>query len=75
MTPDSLKNRRLIGIFLLGWVLYNYPIFSLFNVAGTIFGIPVLFAYAFGVWAALIGMVMLVTRFSRPPSARPTRRP
>jgi hypothetical protein len=75
MTAESLKSRRLIGIFLLGWVLYNYPVFSLFNAPSDLFGIPILYLYVFGVWAALIGMVILVTRFSRQPSSRPVRRP
>lgn len=67
MTPDALKNRRLAGVFILGWVLFNYPIFSLFNLPASWGGIPLLYAYVFFTWALIIGLVMLITRRDRPP--------
>jgi hypothetical protein len=39
---------------MLGMVLFNYPILALFNVPGVLFGVPVLYAYIFIAWAALI---------------------
>jgi hypothetical protein len=66
MTPDRLKNRRLVGVFLLGWILYNYPILSLFNLPALFLGIPLLYGYMFFAWALVIGVVMLVTRIRRP---------
>lgn len=65
MTPDRLKNRRLAGVFLLGWVLFNYPVFSLFNRHTVFLGIPLPYAYAFGAWMLIIGLIMLAARFSR----------
>jgi hypothetical protein len=65
MTPESLKSRRLIGLFLLGWILFNYPILSLFNLPASVCGIPLLFAYIFAAWAGITGLILLVTRFSR----------
>jgi hypothetical protein len=53
------RGQRLIGIFLLGLVLFNFPILALFNVGSTVFGIPVLFAYLFLAWAALILLMYL----------------
>jgi hypothetical protein len=67
MTPDRLKNRRLAGVFLLGWVLFNYPVLSLFNRHTTLLGIPLLYAYVFGAWALVILLIMLGVRFSRRP--------
>lgn len=67
MTPDRLKNRRLVGVFLLGWILFNYPVFSLFNRHTALLGIPLLYAYVFGAWALIIGLIMLGARFSRRP--------
>jgi hypothetical protein len=61
MTRDKLKGRRLIGVFLLGCVLFNYPILSLFNLKAYLFGIPILFVYLFTAWAGLIGLISLVT--------------
>ena len=34
-------------------MLFNYPILALFNVTGTVFGIPVLYAYIFTAWSLL----------------------
>jgi hypothetical protein len=65
MTPDRLINRKLVGVFLLGWILYNYPILSLFNLPALFLGIPFLFGYMFFAWALVIGMVMLITRIRR----------
>jgi hypothetical protein len=53
------RGQRLIGIFLLGLVLFNFPILALFNVGATVFGIPVLFAYLFLAWAALVLLMYL----------------
>jgi hypothetical protein len=45
---------------MLGVVLFNYPVLALFNVAGTLFGVPVLYVYIFAAWAALIALMALV---------------
>jgi len=67
MSPDSRKTRRLAGIFLLGWVLLNYPILSLFNIPATVGGIPLLYAFVFAAWALIVGLVGLITLSGRPP--------
>lgn len=56
----GLRGQRLICIFLLGVVLFNFPMLALFNVGATLFGIPLLFAYLFLAWAALILLMYLV---------------
>jgi hypothetical protein len=43
-----------------GTLLFNYPILALFNVSGTLLGVPVLYAYMFAVWFLLIGVMALV---------------
>jgi hypothetical protein len=65
MTPDSLKSRRLVGIFLLGWLLFNYPVLSIFNLPAAYRGIPLLFLYIFAAWAAITLLLFAVTRFTR----------
>lgn len=55
----GLKNQRMIALFLLGCALFNYPLLSLFNHSGTVFGIPVLYAYLFAAWSLLIGLLAL----------------
>jgi len=59
---DRLARRaqRLVALCMLGWVLFNYPVLAVFNVSGSIFGIPVLYAYIFLAWALLIVLMALV---------------
>jgi hypothetical protein len=62
---SGLKAQRLAALFLLGCLLFNYPLLSLFNQPGEVFGIPVLYAYIFGAWAGLIALLALVVERSR----------
>jgi hypothetical protein len=41
-------------------VLFNFPVLALFNVPASLLGVPVLYAYIFAAWAALIGLMALV---------------
>jgi hypothetical protein len=55
-----LTGPRLVAVFLLGSVLLNYPILAIFTQPVEVAGIPLLYAYAFGAWLALIGLMALV---------------
>ncbi|MGD8368831.1 MAG: hypothetical protein PVG78_14425 [Desulfobacterales bacterium] len=66
MTGPAAKARRLVGLFLLGAVLFNYPILSLVNRDSLLFGIPILYLYLFGVWAVLILLIARVTGSAKP---------
>lgn len=57
MIKATLTGQRLVAVFLLGCVLVNYPVLSVFDPAGTWGGIPVLYLYVFGVWAAVIALM------------------
>ena len=50
----------MIALCMLGCVLFNFPILALFNVPGTFFGVPVLYAYIFIAWALLIALMAWV---------------
>jgi hypothetical protein len=63
MTPESLKGRRLVGLFLLGCILFNYPTISLFNINVYWFGFPVLYVYVFGTWFFFTLLIIFVTNF------------
>lgn len=54
------RGQRLAALFLLGCLLFNYPLLQLFARNGSIFGIPLLYCYVFGAWAGLIGLMALV---------------
>lgn len=56
MTKQHVKDQRLIALFLLGNLLFNYPLLALFNRQEMLFGIPVLYLYVFGAWALLIAL-------------------
>jgi hypothetical protein len=57
MRDFESRGHRFVAICMLGVLLFNYPILALFNVAGTVFGVPTLYAYIFIAWAALIGLM------------------
>jgi hypothetical protein len=74
MTPDRLKNQRLTAVFIMGWILFNPPLLSLFDLAVTWGGVPLLYLYLFLLWARVIGLTLLIVR-RRPPHADEGREP
>ena len=64
MAHRAVQAQRLIALFVLGCLLFSFPLLSLFNTGGTVFGIPVLYAYLFGVWVGLIALIILVVERS-----------
>ena len=60
MAKPGRKGERLVGLFLLGCLLFNFPLLALFNVRATVFGVPVVYAYLFGAWALLIALVAVI---------------
>ena len=56
MPHSDITGQRLVAIVLLGALLFNYPVLSLFSKPGVWFGIPLLYLYIFAVWAFLIGL-------------------
>jgi hypothetical protein len=61
------KGPRLVALFMLGALLFNYPILALFNQPSLVFGIPLLYAYIFAAWALLIALMALVVERGRTP--------
>lgn len=57
MQRRILAGDRLMAAFLLGCVLFNDPLLSLFEGHREVFEIPLLYAYVFGAWALVIGLV------------------
>jgi hypothetical protein len=62
MSVESNRTTKLIGLFLLGYLLFNHPLISLFNLPALVWGIPLLYAYLFGVWALIIFLMALIAR-------------
>jgi hypothetical protein len=57
MNEHESKSQHFVALCMLGMVLFNYPVLALFNVSGTLLGVPVLYAYLFIAWAAMIALM------------------
>ncbi len=57
MNRSVITGQRLVASFLIGCVLFNYPILALFNKADRLFGIPLLYLYIFVAWVLLVGLM------------------
>ncbi len=60
MSEPQSKAQRFVALCMLGTVLFNFPVLALFNVPGTAFGVPLLYAWIFAAWAGLIALMALV---------------
>jgi hypothetical protein len=60
LKPRSARSARLAFLFLLGCLLFNYPLLALFNVPARVLGVPVLYLYIFAAWGVLIALVAAV---------------
>lgn len=62
MNKPNVKGQRLAALFVLGNLLFNYPLLAIFNQPDTVLGIPLLYVYVFGAWALLIGLLALTVQ-------------
>lgn len=63
----SLTTQRLVALFGCGWLLLNFPLLGLWDVAVQVLGLPLFPTALFTVWALLIGaLAWLMER--QPPS-------
>jgi hypothetical protein len=58
--PEVLKGQRLVALFLLGCLLFSYPLLSIFSQDSMLWGIPILYLYIFIAWGAFIGLMALI---------------
>jgi hypothetical protein len=63
----GLMGERLVGLFLLGVLLFNPPILNLFSVERLTAGIPLLYLYIFASWAAVIALAAFAIERTREP--------
>ena len=64
-----MRNERLVALFLLGLLLFNYPLLAMFNSPTLVAGLPKLYLYLFAAWAALIVGAGLVLRLTEAENA------
>ncbi len=67
MHHSSLTAQRLAALFLLGCVLFDYPLLALFNRDAELFGVPLLYGYVFGAWILLIAIMAWNVEHRRDP--------
>jgi hypothetical protein len=54
------RGQRLAAVFVVGLLVFNYPLMSLASSDTTLLGIPVLYLYLFGSWALIVGTMALI---------------
>jgi hypothetical protein len=73
MLRRVIRRDRMVGLFIVGVVLFNPPILNL--IGGSLFGWPSLFGYLFIAWALVIaGIAFVVERSSGSPEGSNERR-
>lgn len=56
MKQRSEKWERLLALFVFGSIFLNFPLLATLDTGQTIFDIPLLYIYLFGIWAVLIAL-------------------
>lgn len=69
----KLVNQRLGLVFLLGLLLLNDPVLSLFDRASQLGGLPLVYVYLMVTWAVLIGLIGLTVAGGHETEQRPPR--
>jgi hypothetical protein len=54
------RGQRLAAVFVVGLLVFNYPLMSLASSDSTLFGIPVLYLYLFGSWALIVATMAFI---------------
>ena len=59
MSRPGVTSERLIFLFLLGMLLFNPPLLSIFDRPAVVIGIPLLYLYLFAAWGVLLVLMAL----------------
>lgn len=59
---DRQTRSRLTVVGVIGFLLVNYPLLSLFDLPRTIGGIPLLWLYLYLLWAVIIVALAVIVR-------------
>jgi hypothetical protein len=63
VTPSEEPRRaHLVAVSVLGGLLFGYPMLAVFDGPTTVLGVPVLWAYLFFAWAAVVALVAITVR-------------
>jgi len=68
--PEAKRQKeRLIVLVVIGLIMLNYPLLSLFSKVRLLFGVPVLYLYIFAVWSVFIGCIAVIVEKALPISS------
>ena len=56
------RTARLVAVAMLGFLLFSPPLLGVFDTGAMVLGVPLLWAYLFVAWAAVIGLVAAAAR-------------
>ncbi len=74
MSRPGATGEGLVFLFLLGVLLFNPPLLSIFDIPRQLFGIPLLYIYLFACWGVLLILGAVIIEKSgdgdEPPSSR-----
>lgn len=59
---DDRSGARLVALAVLGLLLFGWPFVAVFDVPERVLGVPVLWAWLLGSWAAFIALVAVAVR-------------
>ncbi len=69
MTRPGAPGERTLALFLLGLLLFNPPLLSLFSIDRILADVPLLYLYLFVAWGVFIALIGLTsTRFGTKPT-------
>jgi hypothetical protein len=57
MKASGQTGQRLVAVFMMGCLLFNYPLLALFARPVDVAGIPLLYLYVLGAWSLLIAVM------------------
>jgi len=60
MNSRNIKAMKLVGIFFLGGIFFNYPILSLFNSDTFVMGLPLFYVCLFTGWAVIVILIFII---------------
>jgi hypothetical protein len=64
MKRTNIRNERLVALFLLGLLLFNYPLLAMFNTPRLVAGVPLLYLYLFVGWLGIIAAGAAILRWT-----------
>lgn len=70
MPESKRQHERLLAVFIIGVILLNYPLLSLFSKAKLLFGVPVLYLSLFMIWFIFIGCVAYILEKLKTPAIK-----